>query len=84
MKDRRSTSRRRVLRVGLIRFGGLTVDCSVRNLSNIGAVLDVDNSAFIPCSFTLKIPTENICQDCRVIWRTDKRIGLAFEQVARV
>jgi hypothetical protein len=81
MEERRSNLRQRVFKAGSIEFDGTAVNCVVRNLSIIGAGLDLDHPTVIPHCFTLKIPTSNIRQSCRVIWRKQKRIGLAFEPV---
>jgi hypothetical protein len=82
MEERRSNLRQRVFKAGSIVFDGTAVNCAVRNLSVAGAGLDVDDHPVVPHCFTLKIPTRNIRQSCRVIWRKQKRIGLVFERVA--
>jgi hypothetical protein len=82
MKERRSNLRQRVFKAGSIEFDGTAVNCVVRNLSAVGAGLDVGHPTVVPHYFTLKIPTSNIRQRCRVIWRNQQRIGLVFERVA--
>ena len=82
MEERRSDLRQRVFKAGSIEFDGIDVNCVVRNLSVVGAGLDVDQPTVIPHCFTLKIPANNIRQSCRVIWRKQKRIGLVFEGIA--
>jgi hypothetical protein len=81
MEERRSNSRQRVFKAGSIEFDGTAVNCMVRNLSTVGAGIDVDHPV-IPHCFTLNIPSSNMRQSCRVIWRKQKRIGLVFERVA--
>jgi hypothetical protein len=71
----------RVFKVGLIEFDGTAVNYVVRNLSLVGAGLHVDQPV-IPHCFTLNIPSSNMRQSCRDIWRKQKRIGLVFERVA--
>jgi hypothetical protein len=82
MEEQRSALRHRVFKTGSIEFDGTAVDCLVRNLSIVGAGLDVNCPIVIPHYFTLKIPTSNIHQRCRVVWRKQKRIGLVFERAA--
>jgi len=41
MEEHRSTPRRRVLKAATIAFGGGAISCTVRNLSDYGASLDV-------------------------------------------
>lgn len=41
LAERRSETRRRVFKGGVITFNGAGVDCTVRNISNRGAALDV-------------------------------------------
>jgi hypothetical protein len=82
MQERRSNLRQRVFKAGSIEFDGTAVNCVVRNLSMAGAGLEIGQPTVVPHFFTLEIPTSNIRQHCRVIWRKQQRIGLAFERVA--
>ena len=82
MEERRATQRQRVSKVGSSEFDGRAVDCTVRNISPLGAALEVATTVGIPHEFTLKMPTSNMCTNCRVIWRKEKHIGLAFERAA--
>jgi len=52
----------------------------VRNMSNIGAALDVNSPVGIPEHFTLVFPADGLHMPCRVAWRKQKRIGVAFDQ----
>jgi hypothetical protein len=79
MTEHRKVQRHRVLKAGTIsinRTGG--IDCTVRNLSDAGACLDVVSPLGIPDDFDLVIGEEHGEHPCHVIWRTDKRIGIAF------
>jgi hypothetical protein len=75
----RIAPRRRVLKAGSIQFGGGSIDCIVRNLSETGAALEVVTPLFIPDHFTLVVQTEQLKRSCRIIWRKQKRIGVAFD-----
>ena len=79
MDEKRTVPRHRKLKAGTIEFGGGAIDCTVRNLSEIGAAIDVVTPLFIPDRFTLHVPTENLKKRCRIIWRKEKRIGVAFD-----
>jgi hypothetical protein len=79
MDEHRITSRHRVLKAGTIEFGGGVIDCTVRNLSGTGAALNVTTPVGIPERFTLVLPADGSHQACRVVWRKEKRIGVAFE-----
>jgi hypothetical protein len=76
--EHRVTNRQRVLKAGKIEFGGGAIDCTVRNISATGAALDVTSPVGIPAQFTLV--TEGDHLPCRVVWRKEKRIGIAFDQ----
>ncbi|MGA2998232.1 PilZ domain-containing protein [Bradyrhizobium sp.] len=80
--ERRATQRRRVLKGGSIEFDGRTVECVLRNISPAGAALQIDRRLCIPHEFKLNIPHGEISQNCRVVWRTEALIGLAFEVAA--
>jgi hypothetical protein len=76
--EQRIAARQRVLKRGTIEFGGGAIDCTVRNISATGAALDVTSPIGIPARFTLV--TEGNHLPCRVVWRKEKRIGVAFEK----
>lgn len=78
MDERRGRSRHRVLKAGTIGFGGGGIDCTVRNLSDTGAALDVSSPIGIPDQFTLFVPADGKHLECTVIWRKEKRIGVRF------
>jgi len=79
--ERRASRRHRVLKAGSIEFDGKTVDCMLRNISRTGAALSV-TSGIIPHEFTLKIVASGIRRNCRVVWRKQTLIGLAFDTAA--
>ncbi len=79
MDEHRTSPRRRTLKAGTISFGGGAIDCTVRNLSENGAALDVISPVGIPERFTLLVEADHCHLPCRVIWRKEKRIGVHFE-----
>lgn len=76
--DARKNLRKRVLDIGLIRFGDLSVCCVLRNLSETGAALDIGSESLIPNRFTLIVVRKKKIYSCSVIWRKAKRIGVSF------
>jgi PilZ domain len=79
MEGNRIAPRRRVLKAGSIEFGGGAIDCTVRNLSETGAALEVLSPLYIPDRFTLVIQTEQLERACHIVWRKERRIGVAFD-----
>ena len=81
MEERRRLIRRRVIQSGKIltnhRFS--VIDCMIRDLTNEGARLHVASSHWIPDQFHLRMDATD-CRGCRVIWRTDTDVGVAFEE----
>ena len=78
MDEHRIATRHRVLRAGTIQFGGGAIDCTIRNISETGAALDVASQLGIPTEFMLAIDGEQ--RPCRVVWRKEKRIGVTFDK----
>ena len=77
--ERRKAPRHRTLKAGLIAFNRAgTIECRVRNLSPIGACLDVASQIGIPDEFTLIVEHEQLKKKCRVIWRNPTRLGIEF------
>jgi len=79
MDNHRIAPRRRVLKAGSIEFGGGAIDCTVRNLSETGAALEVVSPLYIPDRFTLVVGTDQLKRPCRIVWQTERRIGVAFD-----
>ena len=79
MDEHRAAPRQRRLKAGTISFGGGAIDCTVRNLSDTGAALDVISPIGIPERFTLVVEADQSHLPCRVVWRKVKRIGVRFE-----
>jgi hypothetical protein len=77
--ERRRVPRHRTLKSGLIAFNRAgTIECRVRNLSPIGACLEVAGPAGIPDEFVLMIRHDQLRQTCRVIWRKPTQVGVEF------
>ena len=77
--EHRVAPRRRLLKAGKISFGGGAIDCTVRNLSETGAALEVISPVGIPDRFTLVVEADHRHLPCRVVWRKETRIGVHFE-----
>jgi len=79
MDENRRAIRRRVLKGAIIEFDRAAFSCAVRNLSEAGAALDLPYVLAIPHEFTLIMETDQLSRRCRVIWRKENQIGVAFE-----
>jgi PilZ domain len=79
MVETRSAPRHRVLKAGTIKFGGMTIDCVVRNLSSTGAALEVSSKVGMPENFTLVLSGDGLKLSCRTVWRGEYRIGVVFD-----
>jgi hypothetical protein len=80
MIEKRVEQRHRVFKGATITFGGSGVACTVRNMSAGGAAIELDGLVALPQSFTLAISRDNFVRSCRTVWRSERRIGLAFVQ----
>jgi hypothetical protein len=78
MEERRRTQRQRVLKAGTISFGGASIDCTIRNLTTLGASLNVASPVGIPDKFVLIVRSDDTTRQCIVVWRKEKQIGVAF------
>lgn len=78
-EERRKVPRMRTLKAGTIVFnraGG--IDCRVRNLSKVGACLEVESQVGIPAAFVLVIERDHLRQPCQVVWRNSTKLGVEF------
>jgi hypothetical protein len=78
MNEHRINPRRRVLKSGQIIVSDKApkLECTVRNLSKTGACLQISTTYGMPANFSFII--DGVHRPCRVVWRTDTRLGVAF------
>jgi PilZ domain len=79
MVETRAAPRYRVMKPAQIEYGGDRIACTVRDLSITGAALEISDPTVIPAKFTLVVPEDGLKLPCRVVRRTDFRIGVAFD-----
>jgi hypothetical protein len=77
--ERRRAQRLKTFKGGLIIFGlSPPVDCIVRNLSELGAGLELKAAVPMSDNFQLLLKPELTKRNCRVVWRLGNRVGVAF------
>jgi PilZ domain len=79
MVETRIATRHRVQKAATIEFGGVAIDCTIRNLSTTGALLEVAGRDRIPAEFALVVPGDNLYLPCTVVWRSEYRMGVHFD-----
>jgi len=81
VQERRRVRRTRVLKDAKVIFDQqtLTVDCVVRNLTNLGGCLHVPGATGFPVAFELTFDDGRSGRKCRVIWRLADTTGVVFE-----
>jgi hypothetical protein len=80
MDHNRIVPRKRILKSGIIDLGaGELVVCTVKNISETGALVEANTPLFIPDKFKLIVQTEGLSRPCQVIWRKEKRMGVKFK-----
>jgi hypothetical protein len=78
MNEHRISPRRRILKTGQIAFSDKVpkLECTVRNLSETGALLQISTTVGMPASFGLFI--DGVRYSCRVVWQSQTRLGVTF------
>ena len=81
MSELNFKARGRVLMAGkvIFNFGQSIIDCTVRRITDDGASLALQSGLGIPDRFQLSIVGEHALQRCKVVWRSETRIGVTFE-----
>ncbi len=81
-KDKRCNHRRRTYKGGRIFFNldRSVIDCTIKNFSQGGALLLVESAIGIPSEFNLVVSSDNVSKACRVVWKTETQIGVAFAE----
>ena len=78
MEERRTTSRLRLLKSGRILLGKAAVPCTVRNLSDGGARLEVQSTFGLPSAFDLAFD-DAPPRHCKVVWLDDTTLRVQFQ-----
>lgn len=77
--ERRLDPRRKTFKGGLILYSvAPALPCVIRNMSEVGACLELDHPNLVPDEFAVIIKPEDIRRNCIVIWRAGTRIGVQF------
>ena len=82
MIEGRVAPRYRVNKPATIDYGGDKYFCTVRDISNTGAALELSELISVirrAKAFTLLIPEDGLKLPCRVVWQRDYRMGVTFE-----
>jgi hypothetical protein len=58
--------------------GASTFDCVVKNISTIGARLEIGDAIALPNEFDLSIPHKQRTYSARIAWRGDGIVGVEF------
>jgi hypothetical protein len=84
MLDRRRMQRMRSYMAARLDFHKHwpTIDCTVRNLSMSGALVEFEGDPNTPLEFSLVFTRDNETLACRQVWRQGNRVGVAFERAA--
>jgi hypothetical protein len=80
VQDRRRVQRTRVLKDATIILHDCSsvFDCAVLNITNLGVCVEVPSSVDIPNAFALSFDRARTSRQCRVIWKSDNRLGVSF------
>ena len=76
--QRRNNGRQRTLLAGKLANVDATetVDCTIRNISDTGAMIEVTSPQFLSGPLHLMQVKEGLAWDVEVVWRRGNRIGL--------
>ena len=80
MAEHRISDRRRVFKAGKIIFNkdSSVIDCTIRNVSQTGAMISVPNAVTVPQEFELRWDANT--ELCAVVWRKVDGVGVKFDK----
>jgi|SRR5215217_334736 len=78
--QRRRAERKRSLLAGKLSNAdsSLTVDCTIRDLSDTGALVELVSPELLPKALRLLVIKEGVVRDAEVVWRRGNRMGLSL------
>ena len=76
--QRRAAERKRALLAGKLSNddSSLTIDCTIRDISKTGALVELAAPELLPRSLRLLVIKEGVVFDTEVAWRRGNRMGL--------
>ena len=63
----------------IFNFGQSSIDSVVRRLTEDGATLEMESGLGVPEHFQLRLAERDVLS-CRVLWRSERQAGVAFER----
>ena len=78
MEERRQHPRRQVDEEAYIFGDGSSIRCSITNISEVGAAINLPTSCFVPDQFQLMIAKDRTVRSCRIVWTAQNRMGTQF------
>jgi hypothetical protein len=78
-EDRRGVFRRNAFTFGTVEAGADTVGCLVWDVTEVGAMIELDRAFSLPPRIRVRLTPESDLRDAAVAWQTDHRAGLSFE-----
>lgn len=79
MQERRENHRLRVLKGGQFLLRNSSVrDCVVRNLTDTGARIEIENTIELPELLTFRFNGDRSFRECRLAWRKFGSTGVEF------
>ncbi|MCA0399724.1 MAG: PilZ domain-containing protein [Proteobacteria bacterium] len=84
VEQRQSNRTRSFLRGEIVHSNGASrTDCTVRDISDTGARLEIPVSVTLPEFFEILVPLKSITRRARIIWRHNNEIGISFVHEAQ-
>ncbi|MCC8943533.1 diguanylate cyclase [Bradyrhizobium sp. Arg62] len=82
MSGQVSASRGRTFLAGKIvfNFGRSAFDCTIRQLTDSGATVELESTFGIPDHVQLLVVSSHQVRPCKRLWQSDRQLGLAFEE----
>jgi hypothetical protein len=81
--DKRGSSRRDIARIVQMATGlGQGLKCSLKDISSTGARIEITDASSAPQEFLIKL-NDGLLRWCRVMWRSEKEIGITFIEAPR-
>jgi hypothetical protein len=82
MDERRDVKRTRVQRSAkiIVPRRSPVIHCTVQNITSRGACLKMANTHGVPETFDLTFEHGRTRRSCRVVWRTNDKLGVSFKE----
>ena len=79
VEERRKSQRENISQTAYVSHMGFSTRCTIVNISQEGAAIEVSDATSIPKTFKLMTANDRVVRNCQIVWIKRNTLGLEFD-----